>query len=60
MGQLFLQPTIEGSLNDAFNLYDDTIPLVHLDSVGPNIATLLFSYLATGIILNPLEIVRTR
>ncbi|KAJ9050295.1 hypothetical protein DSO57_1015685 [Entomophthora muscae] len=60
MSQLFLQPTIEGALNDGFNLYDDTIPLIHLDSVGPNIMTLLGSHLVAGIMLNPLEVVRTR
>jgi len=60
MSHLFLQPTLEGVLNDTFDLYDDTIPLVHLDSVGPNIATLVLSHLVVGLFLNPLEIVRTR
>lgn len=57
---LFLQPTLEGSLNDMFDLYDDTIPLVHLDRVGPNLATLVGSNLIVGFILSPLELVRTR
>lgn len=57
---LFLQPTIEGILNDIFDLYDDTIPLVHLDRVGPNLATLVASNLIVGYILSPLELVRTR
>ncbi|KAI9303184.1 hypothetical protein BJ944DRAFT_165884 [Cunninghamella echinulata] len=57
---LFLQPTVEGSLNDAFGLYDDTIPLVHLDHVGPNLATLVASHLLVGVLLSPLELIRTR
>ncbi|ORX61560.1 mitochondrial carrier [Hesseltinella vesiculosa] len=57
---LFLQPTVEGSLNDAFGLYDDTIPLVHLDHIGPNLATLVASHVFVGIILSPLELIRTR
>ncbi|CAO3590965.1 unnamed protein product [Absidia cylindrospora] len=57
---LFLQPTVEGSLNDIFGLYDDTIPLVHLDHVGPNLATLVSSHLLVGILLSPLELIRTR
>lgn len=57
---LFLQPTLEGSLNDMFDLYDDTIPLVHLDRVGPNLATLVGSNLIVGFLLSPLELIRTR
>ncbi|CAO3598224.1 unnamed protein product [Absidia cylindrospora] len=57
---LFLQPTVEGSLNDSFGLYDDTIPLVHLDHVGPNLATLVTSHLLVGVLLSPLELIRTR
>ncbi|KAI9026518.1 mitochondrial carrier domain-containing protein [Phycomyces nitens] len=57
---LFLQPTLEGTLNDMFDLYDDTIPLVHLDRVGPNLATLVASNLIVGFILSPLEIIKTR
>ncbi|OZJ04111.1 hypothetical protein BZG36_02862 [Bifiguratus adelaidae] len=60
MLHVFIQPSIEGTLNDFFDLYDDTIPLVHLDRVGPNIATLVFSHAAVGFMLSPLEIVRTR
>ena len=30
-----LKPTLEGTLNDAFDLYDDTIPLVHLPLLLP-------------------------
>ncbi|KAF7729876.1 hypothetical protein EC973_003610 [Apophysomyces ossiformis] len=57
---LFLQPTLEGSLNDMFDLYDDTIPLVHLDRVGPNLATLVASNAIVGFLLSPLELIRTR
>ncbi|RUS14225.1 hypothetical protein BC938DRAFT_477483, partial [Jimgerdemannia flammicorona] len=60
MLHLFLQPTLEGTLNDVFDLYDDTIPLVHLDSVGPNVATLVTSHLVVGVLLSPLELIRTR
>ncbi|KAF9985227.1 hypothetical protein BGZ65_011396 [Modicella reniformis] len=57
---LFAQPTLEATLNDSFDLYDDTIPLVHLDRVGPNIATIVASHVVVGLILSPLELVRTR
>ncbi|CAG8436696.1 6383_t:CDS:2 [Ambispora gerdemannii] len=60
MSHLFVQSTIEGVLNDAFDLYDDTIPLVYLDRVGPNIATLVASHVFAGVILSPLELVKTR
>ncbi|KAI8596488.1 mitochondrial carrier domain-containing protein, partial [Dissophora ornata] len=60
MLHLFAQPTLEATLNDTFDLYDDTIPLVHLDRVGPNIATMVTSHLVVGFILSPLELVRTR
>src|SRR5690348_16724309 len=57
---LFAQPTLEATLNDTFDLYDDTIPLVHLDRFGPNMATMVTSHLVVGLILSPLELVRTR
>ncbi|KAI8638015.1 mitochondrial carrier domain-containing protein [Parasitella parasitica] len=60
ISHLFLQPTLEGTLNDMFDLYDDTIPLVHLDHVGPNLATLVASNLIVGFVLSPLELIRTR
>ncbi|KAI9276081.1 mitochondrial carrier domain-containing protein [Sporodiniella umbellata] len=60
ISHLFLQPTLEGTLNDLFDLYDDTIPLVHLDHAGPNLATLVASNLIVGFILSPLELIRTR
>ncbi|KAH8547744.1 mitochondrial carrier domain-containing protein [Umbelopsis sp. PMI_123] len=60
ISHLFLQPTLEGTLNDAFGLYDDTIPLVHLDHAGPNVATIVFSHLIVGVLLSPLELVKTR
>ncbi|KAF8980113.1 hypothetical protein BGZ46_004606 [Entomortierella lignicola] len=60
MLHLFAQPALETKLNDAFNLYDDTIPLAQLDNPGSNLATLVFSHLVTGFVLSPLELVRTR
>ncbi|KAG2223983.1 hypothetical protein INT45_013440 [Circinella minor] len=60
IAHLFFQPTLEGVLNDVFDLYDDTIPLVHLDRVGPNLATLVGSNLIVGFLLSPLELIRTR
>ncbi|KAG0234725.1 hypothetical protein BGX31_004464 [Mortierella sp. GBA43] len=53
-------PTLEATLNDTFDLYDDTIPLVHLDRVGPNIATIVASHVVVGVLLAPLELARTR
>lgn len=55
-----LRPGLESSLNDIFGLYDDTIPLLHLDSVTPNISTIVVSHLVIGLLLSPLEIIRTR
>ncbi|CAM0139877.1 hypothetical protein VKS41_007221 [Umbelopsis sp. WA50703] len=60
MLQLLLQPAVEGTLNDLFDLYDDTIPLIHLERIGPNLATLLGSHVLVGVLLSPLEIARTR
>ena len=60
MLQLFLQPSLEAFLNDRFGLYDDTIPLQHLDRVGPNLITMIGSNLAVGMLLSPMETVRTR
>ncbi|KAI7875727.1 mitochondrial carrier domain-containing protein [Mucor mucedo] len=55
-----LRPGLESSLNDMFGLYDDTIPLLHLDNVTPNISTIVVSHLVIGLLLSPLEIIRTR
>ncbi|KAF9374039.1 hypothetical protein CPB97_000164 [Podila verticillata] len=60
MLHLFAQPTLEATLNDTFDLYDDTIPLVHLDRVGPNFATMVVSHVVVGFVLSPLELIRTR
>lgn len=60
MLSLLMQPTLEGFLNDALNLPDDSIPLVHLDNVLPNFSTLLASHVVTGVILSPVELIRTR
>ncbi|KAI8089064.1 mitochondrial carrier domain-containing protein [Halteromyces radiatus] len=55
-----LQSMIEHQLNDLFGLYDDTIPLMHLDSVTGNLITMLTSHVVVGVLLSPLEIMRTR
>lgn len=55
-----LRPALENALNDMFGLYDDTIPLLHLDNVTPNISTIVVSHLVIGLLLSPLEIIRTR
>ncbi|KAI8328720.1 mitochondrial carrier domain-containing protein [Chlamydoabsidia padenii] len=54
------QSTLEHHLNDLFGLYDDTIPLMHLDSVTGNLSTMLASHIVVGLLLSPLEIMRTR
>lgn len=60
MLRTILRPALENSLNDMFGLYDDTIPLLHLDNVTPNISTIVVSHLVIGWLLSPLEIIRTR
>jgi fusion and transport protein UGO1 len=60
LSQLFLQPTLEAILNDTFDLYDNTIPLVHLDHVTGNLSTVVASHLIVGYLLNPFDIIRTR
>ncbi|RKP13645.1 hypothetical protein BJ684DRAFT_9770, partial [Piptocephalis cylindrospora] len=55
-----MQPSLEGWFNGQFGLYDDTIPLAHLEHVGPNLATLVSSHALVGLLLSPLELVRTR
>lgn len=54
------QPVLEGCLNDLFGLYDDTIPLMYLDRVAPNMITLVVSHIVVGVLLSPLEVIRTR
>ncbi|KAI9249689.1 mitochondrial carrier domain-containing protein [Phascolomyces articulosus] len=56
----FLQPGFESTLNDVFGLYDDTIPLMHLEKIGPNLITIVVSHIVVGVLLSPLEIIRTR
>ena len=56
----FLQPGFESSLNDVFGLYDDTIPLMHLEKIAPNLITIVVSHIVVGVLLSPLEIIRTR
>ncbi|KAI9341368.1 mitochondrial carrier domain-containing protein [Obelidium mucronatum] len=57
---LLVQPSIEQSLNDLFDIRDDTIPHQHLDNPLPTLATLIGSHALSGILLSPLELVRTR
>ncbi|KAJ1551453.1 hypothetical protein HK405_014485 [Cladochytrium tenue] len=46
---LFLQPALEETLNDSLDVLDDTHPLTNM-----------FSHVAVGTLLSPLELVRTR
>ncbi|KAI9302389.1 mitochondrial carrier domain-containing protein [Cunninghamella echinulata] len=55
-----LQTMCENQLNDIFGLYDDTIPLIHLDNVTGNLTTTLASHILVGLLLSPLEILHTR
>ncbi|KAI9317411.1 mitochondrial carrier domain-containing protein [Dichotomocladium elegans] len=52
-----LQPGLEGFLNDIFGIYDDTIPI---GNILPNIITSVVSHVVIGVLLSPLEIIRTR
>ncbi|KAJ3197027.1 hypothetical protein HK101_006490, partial [Irineochytrium annulatum] len=60
MGNMLIQPSIEGFMNDCFDIIDDAIPLVHLHNALPTLGTLVASHALTGILLSPLELVRTR
>jgi fusion and transport protein UGO1 len=60
MLDMLIQPTIEGSLNDLFNLPDESIPMIHLDRAGPNLTTAILSHVVSGIITSPLDLIRTR
>lgn len=55
-----IQPSFENLINKTFNLYDESIPLIQMDKIGPNLASLIASYTITGFILSPLELVRVR
>ncbi|KAI9006928.1 mitochondrial carrier domain-containing protein [Hyaloraphidium curvatum] len=60
MLSVLMQPTLEGFFNETCGLPDDSIPLVHLDSFVPNLLTHLGSHILTGVVLSPIELVRTR
>jgi fusion and transport protein UGO1 len=60
MLHVFIQPSIEGIINRTFNLYDETLPLIQMDKVIPNLTSLVVSYTITGFILSPIELVRIR
>ncbi|KAJ3026668.1 UNVERIFIED_CONTAM: hypothetical protein HDU68_005254 [Siphonaria sp. JEL0065] len=57
---LLIQPSIEQFLNDQFNILDDAVPYQHLDNPVPALATLIGSHALSGIILSPMELIRTR
>ncbi|ORX57332.1 mitochondrial carrier [Piromyces finnis] len=60
MLHVLIQPSIEGIINRTFNLYDETLPLIQMDKVLPNLTSLVVSYTITGFILSPIELVRIR
>jgi len=60
MLHVFIQPSIEGIINRTFDLYDETLPLIQMDKVIPNLTSLVMSYTITGFILSPIELVRIR
>ncbi|KAJ3065839.1 hypothetical protein HDU98_010805 [Podochytrium sp. JEL0797] len=57
---LLVQPSIEQSLNDLFDIRDDTTPLDMLENPIPILATLIGSHALSGMLLSPLELIRTR
>ncbi|ORX87153.1 mitochondrial carrier [Anaeromyces robustus] len=57
---VLIQPSIEGIINRTFDLYDETLPLIQMDKVMPNLTSLVASYTITGFILSPIELVRVR
>jgi len=57
---VLIQPSIEGIINRTFDLYDETLPLIQMDKVIPNLTSLVVSYTITGFILSPIELVRVR
>jgi len=60
MLHVLIQPTIEGIINRTFDLYDETLPLIQMDKVLPNLTSLVVSYTISGFILSPIELVRVR
>ncbi|KAJ3327006.1 hypothetical protein HDU76_012432 [Blyttiomyces sp. JEL0837] len=60
VGHMMIQPSVEQLLNDSFDIHDDTIPFIHLDNPAPTIATTVASHAISGILLSPLELIRTR
>jgi len=57
---VLIQPSIEGLINRTFDLYDETLPLIQMDKVIPNLTSLVVSYTITGFVLSPIELVRVR
>ena len=60
MLNVLIQPTIEGIINRTFDLYDETLPLIQMDKVLPNLTSIVVSYTISGFILSPIELVRVR
>jgi len=60
MLHVLIQPSIEGIINRTFDLYDETLPLIQMDKVLPNLTSLVVSYTITGFLLSPIELVRIR
>ncbi|KAJ3127508.1 hypothetical protein HK098_006286 [Nowakowskiella sp. JEL0407] len=57
---LLLQTSIEGTVNDLLELRDEAVPFVFLERWEGQLATNVLSHSLTGVILSPLEIVKTR
>ncbi|KAI7885672.1 mitochondrial carrier [Lichtheimia hyalospora FSU 10163] len=52
-----MQPGLRAFLNDTFGLYDDSVAV---DKIWPNVITSVVSHVIVGVLLSPLEIIRTR
>lgn len=52
-----MQPGLRAFLNDTFGLYDDSVAV---DKIWPNVITSVVSHIVVGVLLSPLEIIRTR
>ena len=57
---VLIQPSIEGALNDYFEIVDEGIPLVYSDDPWHTLATTIGSQVITGWMLSPLDLVKTR
>ncbi|TPX42182.1 hypothetical protein SeLEV6574_g05723 [Synchytrium endobioticum] len=55
-----IQPSVEGALNDYFEVADEGIPLLYADNPWPTLATTVGSQVITEWLLSPFELARTR